>query len=134
MPAAESDQQGDGQLATAISTMVVRVLREHTGRGPTKSRTHLIDDLVCVVVQDILTRAERTLVAGGLTALVVSARKALHDAMRAELTAGVEELTGRGVLACFSDNVFDPDMTLQAFLLAPAAGASRARSARRAVA
>jgi uncharacterized protein YbcI len=134
MPAAESDQQGDGQLATAISTMVVRVLREHTGRGPTKSRTHLIDDLVCVVVQDILTRAERTLVASGLTSHVMAARKALHDAMRVELIAGVEKLTGRSVLAVFSDNVFDPDMTLAAFLLAPLAGASRSRSARRAAA
>jgi uncharacterized protein YbcI len=134
MPAAESDQQGDGQLATAISTMVVRVLRAHTGRGPTKSRTHLIDDLVCVVVQDILTRAERTLVAGGLTSHVTAARKALHDAMSAELIAGVEKLTGRGVLAVFSDNVFEPDMTLTAFLLAPLAGASRSRSTRRAAA
>ena len=54
--------------------------------------------------------------------------------MRADLIAGVETLTGRSVLACFSDNVFDPDMTLEAFLLAPVAGASRARSARRAAA
>src|SRR3984893_13613687 len=130
MPDADSDQQGEGQLATAISTMVVRVLREHTGRGPTKSRTHLIDDLVCVVVQDILTRAEHTLVASGLTSLVLTARKALHDTMCEDLVAGVEAIPGRSVIACFSDNVFDPDMTLQAFLLAPQAGASRSRPSR----
>jgi uncharacterized protein YbcI len=63
---------------------------------------------------------------------VVAARKALHEAMRAELIAGVEKLTGRSVLAAFSDNVFDPDMTLAAFLLAPLTGPSR--SPRRAAA
>ena len=49
---------GNG-LAVAISSMVVRVLRDHTGRGPTKSRTHMTEDLISVVVQDTLTHAEQ---------------------------------------------------------------------------
>jgi hypothetical protein len=34
-----------GKLATAIATVVVKVLRQYTGRGPTKSRTYLNNEL-----------------------------------------------------------------------------------------
>ena len=45
--------------------MVVQVLRQYTGRGPTRSRTYLDDELISVVLQGTLTRAERALVADG---------------------------------------------------------------------
>jgi uncharacterized protein YbcI len=110
---------GDGRVALAISNMVVQVLREHTGRGPSKSRTHLNDNLISVVVEHTLTRAERTLVANGNTEIVLSARKALQETMREDLVAGVEALTGRTVSAFFSDSSIDPDIALESFLLAP---------------
>src|ERR1700674_4473210 len=94
---AQTEPQSNGQLATAISTMVVRVLRKHTGRGPTKSRTKLSDDLIWVVVEDTLTHAERTLVANGKAELVVHVRQAFQDIMSAELIAGVEALSNRTV-------------------------------------
>jgi uncharacterized protein YbcI len=119
MSVAKTNRSSDGRLALAISTMVVRVLRDHTGRGPTKSRTHLTDDLISVVVQDTLTHAEHTLVANGKTDVVLTARRAFHDTMRDELVAGIEELTGRSVVAFFSDNAIDPDVALKSFLLAP---------------
>ena len=109
----------DGRVALAISNMVVQVLREHTGRGPSKSRTHLNDNLISVVVEHTLTRAEHTLVANGNTEIVLSARKALQETMREDLVAGVEALTGRTVSAFFSDNSIDPDIALESFLLAP---------------
>jgi uncharacterized protein YbcI len=99
--------------------MVVQVFKEHTGHGPTRSRTHLSEDLISVVVQATLTRAERTLVANGNTDIVLSARKALQETMRADLVSGVEALTGRTVIAFFSDNPIDPDIALESFLLAP---------------
>jgi uncharacterized protein YbcI len=34
-----------GQLASAISNRVVRVISDYTGRRPTMARTHLNDDL-----------------------------------------------------------------------------------------
>jgi uncharacterized protein YbcI len=119
--AVHSDYQGDGQVATAISTMVVRVLREHTGRGPTKSRTHVSDELISVIVQDTLTRAERTLVTNGETDLVLRSRKAFQDIMRADLISGIEALTGRTVIAFFGDNSIAPDIAIESFLLAPTA-------------
>ena len=99
--------------------MVVGVLRKHTGRGPTKSRAHVCEDVVAVILHNTLTRAERTLAANGSPEIVLASRRAFRDPMRPDLVAGVERLTARTVIACFSDNSIDPDMALELFLLAP---------------
>jgi uncharacterized protein YbcI len=102
-----------------LSTAVVKVLSEYTGRGPTKARTYITDDLISVVLQDTLTRGELSLVRDGREALVLSMRKAFQETMRPDLVRVVEELTGRRVAAFFSDNSIDPDMALEAFVLMP---------------
>ena len=62
-----TDQVGAGSVAADISNAVVRLLSEYTGRGPTKARTHIHEDLVTVVLRDTLTKGERSLVAAGKT-------------------------------------------------------------------
>ena len=119
MPNPKVVRTSDGQLATAIASMVVQVLRQYTGRGPTRSRTYLNDELISVVLQGTLTQAERALVADGKSDLVLSNRRAFQSIMRADLIAGIEELTGRTVIAFLSDNSIDPDVKVKSFLLAP---------------
>jgi uncharacterized protein YbcI len=119
LPNPKAERTSDGQLATAIASMVVQVLRQYTGRGPTKSRTYLNDELISVVLQGTLTRAERALVADGKSDLVLSNRRAFQGIMRADLVAGIELLTGRTVIAFLSDNSIDPDVKVKSFLLAP---------------
>ncbi|HVC84266.1 MAG TPA: DUF2294 domain-containing protein [Solirubrobacteraceae bacterium] len=119
MPNPKAARTTDGQLATAIASMVVQVLRQYTGRGPTRSRTYLNDELISVVLQGTLTRAERALVADGNSDLVLSNRRAFQGIMRADLIAGIEELTGRTVIAFLSDNSIDPDVKVKSFVLAP---------------
>ena len=46
-------------------------------------------------------------------------RKSFQKTMRSELVRGIEEITGRRVIAFMSDNHMDPDMAMEAFLLAP---------------
>jgi uncharacterized protein YbcI len=99
--------------------MVVQVLRRYTGRGPTKSRTYLNDELISVVLQGTLSRAERALVADGKSDLVLSNRRAFQSIMRPDLIAGIEELTGRTVIAFLSDNSIEPDVKVKTFVLAP---------------
>jgi uncharacterized protein YbcI len=115
------DRTSGGKLATAISSMVVQVLRQYTGRGPTKSRTYLHDELISVVLGGTLTQAERALIADGNSDLVLSNRKAFQRIMRADLIAGIEDLTGRTVIACLCDESLDPDVKVKSFLLAPVA-------------
>lgn len=112
-----------GALAAAISNRVVRVISEYTGRGPTKSRTYINDDLITVLVQDTLTRGERTLVSHYREELVLEVRKEFQNTMREALTQAIEEITGRTVIAFFSANHIEPDAALEAFLLAPLDGA-----------
>lgn len=119
MPNPKAARTSDGQLATAIASMVVQVLRQYTGRGPTRSRTYLNDELISVVLQGTLTQAERALIADGKSDLVLSNRRAFQSIMRADLIAGIEELTGRTVIAFLSDNSIDPDVKVKSFLLVP---------------
>lgn len=114
-----ADRSSEGKLAIAIASMVVQVLRQYTGRGPTKSRTHFNDDLIVVVLQGTFTPAERALVADGKGDLVLTNRRVFQGIMRADLIAGIEDLTGRTVIAFLGDNSIEPDVKIKSFLLAP---------------
>jgi uncharacterized protein YbcI len=77
------------------------------------------NDLVSVVLRDTLTKGERSLVADGHSQLVLDMRKAYQNTMGDDLVAGVEELTGRKVLAFLSDNHIEPDIAIESFVLEP---------------
>jgi uncharacterized protein YbcI len=113
------DRSTSGQMAAAISNAVVRITNQYTGRGPTKARTTMSDDLVVVVMADTLLKAERTLVDRGDAATVLGLRHKFQSAMREDLVAAVEEHTGRKVSAFLSDNHIDPDIGVETFVLEP---------------
>jgi uncharacterized protein YbcI len=110
-----------GSISAAISSAVVQLMREYTGRGPTKARTHIDEDLITVVLQDTLTMGERSLVRDGETDLVLTSRKAFQRTMSTQLIAAIERLSGRSVYAFLSDNHIDPDIAVETFVLAPVA-------------
>jgi uncharacterized protein YbcI len=103
----------------AISNAVVRLMSEYTGRGPTKARTHLSTDLVSVVLADVMTKGERSLVNDGKGDLVLSTRFAYQQTMRHDLIAAVQDITGREVAAFMSANHLEPDMAIESFVLVP---------------
>jgi uncharacterized protein YbcI len=109
----------DGELALAISTAVVRELASTTGRGPTRAKTTLGDNAVFVVLQDTLTRGERTLVEAGEGEAVLDLRRRWQKVMRSSCSRKIEELTGRKVVGFMSDNHIDPDVAVEVFILEP---------------
>ncbi len=119
----------DGELALAISTVVVRELASTTGRGPTRAKTTLGDNAVFVVLQDTLTRGERTLVAAGEGEAVLDLRRLWQKVMRESCSRKIEELTGRKVVGFMSDNHIDPDIAVVVFIL-EALASDRANAAR----
>jgi uncharacterized protein YbcI len=119
MPSAQFDPTTTGPHGLAISNLVVRLLSEYTGRGPTKARTHFSDNLITVVVQDLLMKGERSLIRDGKQDLVLETRRAYQLTMREDYTAGIEEITGRRVIAFLSANHIDPDIAIESFVLAP---------------
>lgn len=109
-----------GSTAAAISNAIVGVIRDHTGRGPTRVRTTLGSDTIIVTLRESLTKAERTLAAHGRHQEVLALRRALQQEMRADLIAAVEKLTCRTVEALLMDNLHDPDVAVEVFLMAAA--------------
>jgi uncharacterized protein YbcI len=122
LSSARFDPATSGPHGLAISNLVVRLLSEYTGRGGTRARTHFNDNLVTVVVQDLMTKGERSLIRDGRGDLVLETRRAYQDTMGDELSAGVEDITGRKVVAFLSANHLEPDVAIESFMLAPGGG------------
>jgi uncharacterized protein YbcI len=123
MSSSQIDAPADGALSAAISNAVVGLLHDYTGRGPTRARTHIATDLITVVLEDTLTKGERSLVADGKSELVLGTRYAYQQTMRTDLVAVVEARSGRQVRAFLSDNHLEPDIAVECFVLEPVADA-----------
>ncbi len=123
MPSTRSDGSsrdgptGRSQLTAAISTAVVHVFSQYTGRGPTKARTTIDGELVIVILREGMTKGERALISGGKSDEVLQLRRAFQDNMRHDLVAVIERLTERHVEAFMSANHIDPDAGAEIFLL-----------------
>lgn len=105
--------------AAQISAQFVRLALRDFGRGPTRARTSINTNFVLVVLDDPLTRAEKSLLAAGERELIRRQRHAFAEIMRREATDIVESAVERPVRAMLSD--IDPDRGVAAilFLLEP---------------
>ena len=122
----QGQANGTGPLAADISNVVVRLFREHFGKGPTQARTILHDDTVVCVLRGGFTQAEKTLYNAGRADIVDEGRRAMQDVFEREMCMHVERLTGRRVEAFMSANHHDPDASVEIFLLEPDAPAAAA--------
>jgi uncharacterized protein YbcI len=102
-----------------ISTSAVQVLHDYTGRGPTKAKTIINDNLVTIVLADTLARGERKLVEQGHSDRVLQLRHDYQNIMRADLVEIVERNLERKVIAFMSQNHIDPDLAVELFVLEP---------------
>lgn len=86
-----------------ISNAMVRLYKEHFGRGPTAARTHWCsDNVLTVVLEDTLTPAERNLVKMGEHQRLRDMRLYFQYATVREFCEPVEQVTGRKVRAFVS--------------------------------
>jgi uncharacterized protein YbcI len=114
---ASAGRRPDGQLRGALANAMIRIVHEHWGKGPTRAKAYLEDGFVFCVLEEPLTTVERTLVEGGQTDLVRELRLEFQEMVNDEFAEQVEALTGRRVLACHSQIVFDPDILFEIFVL-----------------
>jgi uncharacterized protein YbcI len=114
---AETERLSGGSLQVALSNAIVGFLRDYTGRGPTKARTSIRDNVVVVMLEASLTKGERVLVERGRGATVLALRHEYQEAMAEESSAKVAELTGRKVIAFMSANHVDPDFGCEIYVL-----------------
>jgi uncharacterized protein YbcI len=106
-----------GDLNAAVARAVVRFYHEHIGRGPNKARAFYRHDIIVVVLEDLMTQAERSLVERGEHDAVMSMRTAFQRSIRADLTSVIEEMTGTKVRAFMSSHNLEPDIAIEAFVL-----------------
>jgi uncharacterized protein YbcI len=114
---AEQERAPNGSLYVAISNAIVGLLREYTGRGPTKARTTIRDNVVLVMLEQTLTKGEQSLSARGRAHKVLELRHEYQEAMREESSAKIAELTGRNVIAMLSANHIAPDLAAEIYVL-----------------
>ena len=121
---APADERQSSGPSAMISTSAVQLLHEYTGRGPTKAKTVIKDDLVTILLADTLTKGERKLVDKGLSDRVLQLRHDYQLVMREELIGIVERQLDRKVIAFMSQNHVDPDLAVEVFLLEGGVAAS----------
>lgn len=109
-----------GEVRAQISSEIIRLQAEYYGRGPTKARTYIVEDIVVVVLEETFTRAERTLMERGEREAIQNIRRRFQQHMAESFIGVVEQATGRKVRTFLSDTDVDEDVSVETFLLADA--------------
>ena len=115
--ASETPHSVDGELNAAITRAVVGVHSQYVGRGPTKAQTFYRGPVIVTVMENAMTKAERSLVKDGELETVLGMRRKFQRTMREDLVSEIERLTGQKVLAFMSDNHVEPDLAAELFFL-----------------
>jgi uncharacterized protein YbcI len=100
---------------------MVSMVRDALGRGPTRARTFVHDDVIICLLHETMTPLERTLHEEQRDDTVQEVRDVLHAAMGPQAQQRIEALTGRSVAATLADHHRDPDAGVFVFLLQPLA-------------
>src|SRR3954451_1562925 len=114
----DGEQRSLGEMRAMISSEIVRLQAEYYGKGPTKAKTYIVDDLVVVVLEESFTRAEKTLVERGEREAIQQIRRRFQQQMADNFTSVIEQATGRKVRAFLSETNLEHDVSVETFLLA----------------
>ena len=107
-----------GEQLAAVTNAIVGLFREYYGRGPTKAKSYLLDDRIVVcVLEETMTRVEKTLVDNGHGEKVREVRLAFQEAMAHEFKQCVREKMQRDVLGYHSQLTLEPDYGFEFFIL-----------------
>ena len=101
-----------GAQAAAISNALVQLHRRAYGKGPTKAKTYLLDDIVLCVLEGGALRIEETLRDHGEEEMVHQVRRTFQAALNDEFRGIIEGATGRQVRTFMSQ--FDPQHNIAA--------------------
>lgn len=112
-----TEPAGQHSQAQAVSNAMTKMHRDSYGRGPTSVRTVVGYDHVICFLEDLYTPVERTLLDGGEVEAVRETRLAFQRTMKKPFVAAIEEITGRKVRAFLSQVTFDPDISVEVFVL-----------------
>jgi uncharacterized protein YbcI len=110
------EMQQSGSVLSQISNEMVQAMKQHYGKGPVSAKSYVVDDLLFVVMRDMVTQAERTMLDAGRGDTVRNFRQQFENEVAETLTRLVERVTGRHVVNYQSQVLFDPDITVEIFV------------------
>ncbi len=101
------ERKTKGQIEADISEALIKFEKEYMGRGPDETKTYILDDLIVVRLQRVLTPAEQQLAkatddASGRS-LIKQVRTQLLEEARPLLEPIVTDITGRKVTSLHTD-------------------------------
>jgi uncharacterized protein YbcI len=113
----ETEADGHSGHLAAISREIVVLLKDLTGRGPTKAKTYVHEDCIVLLLREGHTRSETTMFVAGGSRGVAQGRVDISETIRAPLTEVIERHTGREVVGFMSSSQQDPDFLSFIFVL-----------------
>ncbi|NBC00467.1 MAG: DUF2294 family protein [Bacteroidetes bacterium] len=98
------EKRTKGQVESELTAAISRFERDYLGRGPKQARTFIVEDLVVVRLQGILSPAERQLShENGGVELIKQMRIRLIESSSDALCGFVEDETGVDVISMHTD-------------------------------
>ncbi len=96
-----------GRIEAEVSDAIVRFEKEYMGRGPVEAKAYLLDDMVIVRLQGVITQAEKHLSDSGDDQtgreLIKQTRRELIEKARPLLEAAVRDIVGAPVQSLHTD-------------------------------
>lgn len=93
-----------GQVEAELTKAIVRFEKEYLGRGPKDARTYVVEDIIFIRLQGVLTPAEQKLVEHESSrSLVKETRRQLFESSRPLLEKIVHEITGAEIVSLHTD-------------------------------
>jgi uncharacterized protein YbcI len=111
-------EQRRGEELAEVTNGIVGLFTEYYGRGPTRAKTYMLDEIyVVTVLRDTMTTVERTLVENGHQDQIRTVRLTFQEAMAGSFKGVVEQALGRRVVAYHSQLLADADIGFELFVL-----------------
>jgi uncharacterized protein YbcI len=111
-----------GAALAEVTNAIVRLHRIHYGKGPTRSKSYVVDDVLICVLRDVLTPGEKTLAEAGQDEQIRAHRLAFRDVMHEVFADAIEEILGRPVLGFTSQILVERELVIEVFVLGPEGG------------
>jgi uncharacterized protein YbcI len=108
----------EGRVRGGLESAMITLFKQYYGKGPAAAKALVREEYVVVVMEDGLTRNEETLLADGQEEQIRQFRLAFQQSVRDRAMQMVSEVTGRAVLAYYSQIMFQPVRAFELFVLA----------------
>jgi uncharacterized protein YbcI len=118
MPAPSAPLTGD-PLLEAVTAAMVELHERYHHRAPVTAKSMMLGgDLLACVLGGVYTDVEKTMIEIQRTTMVQETRDAFQNTMQDKFITTVERrLSGRHVLAFFSNHHVGPDIEIELFML-----------------